>query len=507
MKERKRSNQNVFFLTVLSFVMACLLIFGVKIDVLAADSNVTPTITSYGMEGENLVVRWKMPEGIDCESVTVYRCKNSNGSAATKVDTITDNSDCYIEYNPPKGAFFYYKIVGTYRNSIGTPVDTNPAITGKCGNPLDNVQLLSVTAGNSHSITIKWKQNLDCTGYHIVRSESPNGEFKHVKTFEYDSASDTRWWWDDDLEPLSYTESNLELGKTYYYKVVPYVYYNGIYYDGEYSNCLGAQVTINGTKVKSASSKKKRINTITWAKNDEADGYIVYYSKKEDGSYTKLKTFTSRNSLSYTHTKLTNGTAYYYKIQAYKNFNGTKLYGPMTAYEKYCDYYSYASESYESRCRRAFGKSYYADYKSAKQAKKHMKTITVKVWDKKGKKKYTRKFRITVNKGLAPSVKEMFKEIYKSKERFPIHEIGCYSWRGKNSSSEHCEGLAFDINSNENYMIQGKKVLAGSFWKPKKNRYSIPLNCKLVKILEKYGFDRGLWGSRRDYMHFSYFGG
>lgn len=253
--------------------------------------------------------------------------------------------------------------------------------------------------------------------------------------------------------------------------------------------------------------RKKKINTITWAKNDEADGYIVYYSKKEDGNYTKLKTFTSRNNLSYTHTKLTNGTAYYYKIQAYKNFNGGKLYGPMTPFLKYCDYYSYADESYESRCRRAFGKSYYADYKSAKQAKKHMKTITVKVWDKKGKKKYTRKFRITVNKGLAPSIKEMFKEIYKSKERFPIHEIGCYSWRGKNSSSEHCEGLAFDINSNENYMIQGKKVLAGSFWKPKKNRYSIPLNCKLVKILEKYGFHRGLWGSRRDYMHFSYFGG
>ena len=29
---------------------------------------------------------------------------------------------------------------------------------------------------------------------------------------------------------------------------------------------------------------------------------------------------------------------------------------------------------------------------TTKQAKKHMKTITVKVWDKKGKKKYTRKF-------------------------------------------------------------------------------------------------------------------
>ena len=37
-------------------------------------------------------------------------------------------------------------------------------------------------------------------------------------------------------------------------------------------------------------------------------------------------------------------------------------------------------------------------------------------------------------------------------------------------------------------MVQGKQILAGSFWKPKKNKYSIPLKCNLVKILEKYGF-------------------
>jgi hypothetical protein len=51
-------------------------------------------------------------------------------------------------------------------------------------------------------------------------------------------------------------------------------------------------------------------------------------------------------------------------------------------------------------------------------------------------------------------------------------------------------------------MINNGHILAGSFWKPNKNRYSIPLNCQLVKILQKYGFERGLWGSRKDYMHF-----
>ena len=220
----------------------------------------------------------------------------------------------------------------------------------------------------------------------------------------------------------------------------------------------------------------------------------------------KLKTYNSRNKLTYTHKKLTNGVAYYYKIQAYKNYKGKKLLGEMSPFEKYCDYFTYKNESYESRCKRIFGKKYYKKYKNAKQASKHVTTVAVKVWDKQGGRKFTRKFYLTVNKGIAPSVKEMFKEIYKSKERFPIYEMGCYNWRGNSSTSEHCLGLAFDINSNENYMIDGKKVLAGSFWKPKKNKYSIPLKCKLVKILEKYGFERGLWGSRRDYMHFSYFG-
>ena len=115
--------------------------------------------------------------------------------------------------------------------------------------------------------------------------------------------------------------------------------------------------------------------------------------------------------------------------------------------------------------------------------------------------KYTRTFYLYVHKGVAPSVDKMFKEIYKSKERFPIHDIGCYNWRGNSSTSEHCLGLAFDINSNENYMVQGKQILAGSFWKPKKNKYSIPLKCNLVKILEKYGFSRGFWGEQIGRAH------
>ena len=55
-------------------------------------------------------------------------------------------------------------------------------------------------------------------------------------------------------------------------------------------------------------------------------------------------------------------------------------------------------------------------------------------------------------------------------------------------------------------MIDGKTIISGSFWKPKKNKYSIPLDCETVRIMERYGFRRGFWGDRKDYMQFSYFG-
>ena len=91
---------------------------------------------------------------------------------------------------------------------------------------------------------------------------------------------------------------------------------------------------------------------------------------------------------------------------------------------------------------------------------------------------------------------------YNNKEKQVIHDIGCYSYR----AGEHMYGLAIDVNANENYMIDGKKVLAGSYWKPKKDPYSIPNNSQFVKIMKRYGFYRGAWGKRKDYMHFSYFG-
>ena len=122
---------------------------------------------------------------------------------------------------------------------------------------------------------------------------------------------------------------------------------------------------------------------------------------------------------------------------------------------------------------------------------KHMTTIKVKVWDfahgRKGKKVTKIKY-VTVNKAVAKQFKKAFQEI---------------EWRGKKSSSLHNLGLSVDINANENCMIVKGKVVAGSYWKPGKDPYSIPKNGDVAQAMKKRGLKQCLWSHTKDYMHFS----
>ncbi len=155
-----------------------------------------------------------------------------------------------------------------------------------------------------------------------------------------------------------------------------------------------------------------------------------------------------------------------------------------------------------------FGDASISSYESASEASSHMVSITVDVWKMRSSgEKYPGKATFRVHENIAESVQLIFAEIYNGQEQFPIKSIGGYSWRS-NGTSEHCFGLAIDINPNENYMINSNGILAGSFWKPGEDPYSILENGDVVNAFKKYGFSWGgnAWRSSNDYMHFSYLG-
>ncbi len=148
-------------------------------------------------------------------------------------------------------------------------------------------------------------------------------------------------------------------------------------------------------------------------------------------------------------------------------------------------------------------------YQNADEASSHMASIQVNVWHLEADgSKTTKTVNLIVNEAIKDYISAIFLEIYEGEERFPIKAISAYAWRS-NTASQHCQGLAVDINPNENYMIRSDgTTVSGSFWQPGTNPYSIHEDGDVVRAFRKYGFAwcGNAWRTSNDYMHFSYFG-
>ena len=70
---------------------------------------------------------------------------------------------------------------------------------------------------------------------------------------------------------------------------------------------------------------------IKWKKIAGANGYEIYRATSKSGKYSKIKTITSGSTTSYTNSKLTSKKTYYYKMRAYKNVSGKKVYSSFSA--------------------------------------------------------------------------------------------------------------------------------------------------------------------------------
>ncbi len=152
-------------------------------------------------------------------------------------------------------------------------------------------------------------------------------------------------------------------------------------------------------------------------------------------------------------------------------------------------------------------KEIYSSYPATQEeAELLMSEITVPIWQLSDNEKIASEATLTVHNAIAEKVILIFQEIFNGEEKFPIKDIGGYSWRG--GTTEHNGGTAIDINYDENYCIYNDGTTVGSHWKPYEDPYSITPYGDVIRAFEKYGFTWGgdSWSNPKDYMHFSYLG-
>ena len=236
-----------------------------------------------------------------------------------------------------------------------------------------------------------------------------------------------------------------------------------------------------------------------------AGNLTISWSRVPDVSLYNVKVTEKRNS--YYEGDIPANNPFVYEVQwtdsinIYVNPNRTYIIELIAG-----DYYV-TEEVYVQSAPNEGGYEISANYPTTKEEAEALQTdISVPVWKLKNGEKISSTAVLTVHRDIADKVWQVFDEIYRGPEKFPVKDVGAFNWRGKRS--EHNGGTAIDINYNENYCIYKDGSIVGEYWKPGEDPYSISPYGDVIRAFEKYGFTWGgdSWSSPKDYMHFSYLG-
>jgi len=71
---------------------------------------------------------------------------------------------------------------------------------------------------------------------------------------------------------------------------------------------------------------------VRWKKANGADGYLIYRSTNRFFGYKQVKSVKSDGVLAYNDSSVKESKVYYYKVRAYKNKDGKKVFLQYTSY-------------------------------------------------------------------------------------------------------------------------------------------------------------------------------
>ena len=253
----------------------------------------------------SVIVTWK--KNADAYGYRVKRSTSKDGTYTVLAELTGASTIKYTDKTAKEGTTYYYKVevMNQVNGTIGYSGNSKPVSV----KTIKKVKVTSIKGVSSTSLYLQWQEVSDITGYQIYRSTSQNGTYKKIATVKGKSN-------------LSYTDTGLSAGATYYYKIRAYRVKGNVTEYGTSSAKQKAWTLKKVTISKITTSGGTAVN-LNWNKVDNANGYAIYRKKSTDSSFQKLKTITSADTLSYSDTSVEAGTIYYYKICATSKVVGT----------------------------------------------------------------------------------------------------------------------------------------------------------------------------------------
>ncbi|WP_018592463.1 leucine-rich repeat protein [Terrisporobacter glycolicus] len=288
-------------------------VFGDYSEIVSAKPSLSkPTAKSTPSTYSSNKVTWNKISG--ASGYEVYVATSKSGTYTLKKTITSGSTLSYANTGLTTGKTYYYK-VRAYRTVNGKKVYSSYSsiVSAK---PSLSKPTTKVASSTYSSNKVTWNKISGASGYEVYRATSKSGTYSKVKTITSGST-------------LSYTNKSLTTGKTYYYKVRAYRTVNGKKVYSSYSSVVSVKPSLSKPSITLSTATKKAY--IKWNKISGASGYEIYRATSKSGTYSKLKTITSGNTVSYTNSKLTSQKTYYYKIRAYRVLSGKKVYSSYSS--------------------------------------------------------------------------------------------------------------------------------------------------------------------------------
>ena len=169
--------------------------------------------------------------------------------------------------------------------------------------------VISVTKGAQNSAIVSLDKYYKNQTYTLYKNTTTNKKkWKKVGVFTGDN----------------YSATGLTFGQKTYFKVV--VAFNGKTVETNTVNIKVYPDAVTNLKVTSAGATNIKTE---WDKASYT-GYEVQRSTKPDSGFKKVAYVTKSKTTTYNNKKLKNATVYYYRVRAYKNVSGKKVFGPWS---------------------------------------------------------------------------------------------------------------------------------------------------------------------------------
>ena len=178
---------------------------------------------------------------------------------------------------------------------------------------------LQTKAINYKTVQISWSSVDNADGYMVYRRTADSG-WKKIASRVTD---------------ISYKDQKAVTGTTYYYTVKAYSYAWGEMTVSSYDkDGVAGKARLGKVKIATANSESYSTIRVTWNKVSGANGYRVYRSTSKDGKYAAIGSTAKNSAVTFLDKKAVTGKTYYYKVRAYRNVSGKKVYGSYSATEK-----------------------------------------------------------------------------------------------------------------------------------------------------------------------------